>query len=380
MYPVMQFRNHGWASETIAAIQALGEQHRNELLEYEKAARFPSDIYREMGRRGWIGPMTPSDYGGLGAGTAEYCLIAEEVARNHLVTPQTAVQGQRWVLDWGTTEQKDRYLRGLATGAVIFSESISEPRMGSSFKQMQSTAVRVGDGWRLNGDKTHVNLGADCDMTIFYGLVDGAVTSFLVDMPAPGIRVRRTQPIGLRLIPTADVEFRDVCVTEAALLGEAKGGMRTFLSTFNVSRLGNASELIGFARRMLSLALDYAGRRVVGNSLVTDFQGIQWKVADCYTALYAASLARDHAAALADSGKDYSLATTLAKNLAIEAAEAAGREAFAMVGGHALYQDQEFSQLLNDIKVLRTAGGSHEVLRNHVARHVLRSADYMGLK
>ena len=117
----------------------------------------------------------------------------------------------------------------------------------------------------------------------------------------------------------------------------------------------------------------------MGDSVVTDFQGIQWTVADCYSDLYGASLARDHAANLHDAGSDVALATTLAKKMAIRASEHAVNEAFALTGGHGLYTDTDYGQLLHDMKVLRVAGGSLEVLRNYVARRVLRAADYEGL-
>jgi alkylation response protein AidB-like acyl-CoA dehydrogenase len=155
--------------------------------------------------------------------------------------------------------------------------------------------------------------------------------------------------------------------------------MDTFLTTFNTSRLGNASELIGWSRRALAEAISYARQREIGNGVVTDFQGIQWTVADCYGELYGASLARDRAAMLVDSGGDHALETTLAKKLAIDAAERCINQAFALVGSHGLYTDTDFGELLHDMKVLRVAGGSLEVLRNYAARRVLRNPEAAGL-
>jgi alkylation response protein AidB-like acyl-CoA dehydrogenase len=264
-----------------------------------------------MGRRGWIGSITPTQHGGLGGGPAEYCLVTEEAGRHGLVSPQISVQGQRWLLDWGTPEQVERYLPGIARGTLVFSESISEPTVGSSFKDMRATARPDGDDWVLNGHKTHVNLGAQCGLTIFYAMAPEGLTSFLVDMDEPGVRTAQTDPIGLRLIPTADVWFEDVRVPSTALLGPVGGGLKTFLSTFNLSRLGNASEL--------------------------------------------------------------------AKTLAVQAAELAGNESFALVGGYGLYHDTDFGALLHDIKVLRIAGGSIEILRNYVAKQLLHREDAGGL-
>jgi alkylation response protein AidB-like acyl-CoA dehydrogenase len=380
MYTDLPFVEADWAERTIGDLTAFADEHEDEFRAATRAGRFPRDLYEEMGRRGWVGSITPTDQGGSGGGPAEYCLIAEEVGRRGLVSPQISVQGQRWLLVWGTPEQQERWLPDMASGRLVFSESISEPDVGSSFKNMSATARRDGDDWILNGSKTHVNLGADCDVTIFYAVGEEGLTSFMVDMTEPGIRTRQTDPIGLRLIPTADVEFDDVRVPSANLIGAPGEGLRTFLSTFNLSRLGNASELIGFGRRALVLGTDYANQRKVGDSLVTDFQGLQWMLADAYSGLLAASMARDRAVVAVDAEEGAGFATSVAKKLAIDAAEHAGQEVFALVGGHGLYHEEDYLQILADIKVLRIAGGSIEILRNHIAKSLLKDEALGGLR
>jgi len=379
MYLELQFRDPDWSVRTIGELTAFADEHRAELTSNNREGRFPAELYREMGRRGWVGPLTPVAFGGAGLGTAEYCLIEEEVGRRGLVSPQISIQGQRWLLDWGTAEQRDRYLTGIARGEIIFSESISEPGAGSSLKSLRTTARRSGDDWVLDGRKTHVNLGAQSDVTLVYAMAPEGLTAFLVDTDLPGFAARQTDPIGLRLIPTSDVELDSVRVPASAVLGEPGVGLDTFLSTFNTSRLGNASELIGFGRRAMAEAVCYARGRRVGDNVVTDFQGIQWTLADAYGALYGASLARDRAAVRTDQGHDQAFETTLAKKLAIDAAEKAVNDAFALTGGYGLYHETDFAQLLLDMKVLRIAGGSLEVLRNYVARRVMRSDDLAGL-
>ena len=173
--------------------------------------------------------------------------------------------------------------------------------------------------------------------------------------------------------------FEDVRVPSSAVLGTVGRAMDTFLTTFNVSRIGNASELIGFGRRALAQGIAYAESRQVGEQNVTSFQGIQWTIADCYADLYAAALARNQAANLVDADAEPALATSLAKKLAIDAAEHATGEVFALVGGHGLYYDTDYAQLLNDTKVMRIAGGSLEILRNYIARRVIGSANREGL-
>jgi alkylation response protein AidB-like acyl-CoA dehydrogenase len=381
MYPTLQTdpAKAAWIKNTVAELAAFGEEHRDELDTANRANRFPREVYRELGQRGYLGPLVPAAFGGLGGGVPEYVVISEEVGRHGLVSGQIAAQGQRWLLDWGTDEQKDRWLRGIATGEIVFSESISEKNAGSSFKAMKSTAVRDGDDWLLTGSKTHINLGADCDVTLFYAMAPEGLTSFLVDMSLPGIRTHVTRAIGLRLIRTADVEFDNVRVPDSARLGPVGGGLQTFLSTFNISRLGNASELIGLGRRALELGLRYAGEREVGDGVVTDFQGIRWMVADAWTSLQAASLARDDAAIAHERGEDIALRTTTAKRLAISAADQASDASYSLVGGHGLYFDTPFTEIANDIKVLKVAGGSTEIMRNYIAQRILKDPGHEGL-
>jgi alkylation response protein AidB-like acyl-CoA dehydrogenase len=380
VYDGLTFADPSWLPEFQQAAAALADDSRDELRRCARVGEFPADIYQEMGRRGWVGPFTPTGSGGLGGGVAEYCVIEEEVGRHGLVPPQISIQGQRWLLDWGTPEQTEKYLGPIARGKMIFSESISEPGVGSSLKLMRTSLQRDGGDWVLNGQKTHVNLGHQSHVTLVFAMAAEGLTSVLVDMELPGVSSKQTDPIGLRLIPTADMFFDNVRLPDSALLGAPGRGMDTFLSTFNVSRLGNASELIGFGRKALTDAARYAEHRQVADSVVTDFQGIRWTLADRYADLYAAALARNNAASVLDRGEDPALVTSLAKKLCIDAAERAVSDAFAMIGGHGLYTDTDFGQLLHDVKVLRIAGGSLEVLRNYVARRILRSSTLEGLE
>ena len=216
MYLQGKYFKPGLQNDTVTQMTAFAEEHRNYLDECTRTTRFPRDLYLEMGGRGWVGPMTSTKYGGLGAGVPEYCLIEEEVGRLGLVSPQISIQGQLWLKIWGSNEQKRRYLKGMADGKIIFCEAISEPDVGSSLKLMQTTAQRDGGDWVLNGRKTHINLGHQADVMIVYAMAEQGITSFLVDANENGITTKQTSPIGLRLIPTADVAFESVRVPDAA--------------------------------------------------------------------------------------------------------------------------------------------------------------------
>lgn len=368
-----------WAKSAIATVRELAGTFEAQMMKANKEGSFPRAPFFECGKRGLFAAITPKDFGGLGFGVPEYCLVEEEIARYGLVSGQTQVQGQCWLNDWGTPAQKRKYLPGLANGSLIFSESISEPSAASSLKNLKSTAKRDGNGWVIRGEKCHINMGAECDVTLVYAMAPEGLTAFLVDTDKPGLRREHTHPIGIRFSPTANMYFDEVRVADDAILGKVGDGLATFVSTFNVSRLGNASALVGYARRALAEAVQYARTRQVGTNVVTDFQGNQWTIAECYAAIHAASLARDHAANLAARGAEHAMQTSIAKQLAIAAAEKTVNEVYALIGGHGLYEEQNFGQYIFDVKLLRVAGGSTEVLKNHIARSILKDANLAGL-
>lgn len=376
----LNLKDAAWGESAVRAIQEIAEQYKEEIAECQRAGHFPQAAFQEMGRRGLIGVITPVEFGGYGGGVPEYCLTTEAMARYNLVSTQIQIQGQRWLLDWGTDEQKQRYLPGMVAGTLIFSESISEREAASSLKQLKATATRSNGGWVINGEKIHINLGKESHVTLVYVMAEEGLTAFLVDTHLPGVTREHSNPLGGRLMPTADMYFKDVHVPASAVLGAPGQGLATFLSTFNVSRLGNASELLGSAQRGLYEATDYARQRQVGDNHVTDFQGIQWILADSYALLYSASLVRDRAANLVAEGKEHSFETSLAKKVAIEAAEKVINDVFSLVGGHGLYHDQPYGQLMFDIKTLRIGGGSPEILRNYMAQQILKSPNLKGLK
>jgi alkylation response protein AidB-like acyl-CoA dehydrogenase len=376
----LNIKDTTWGERAVAAIRAIAEEFRDEIADCHRVGRFPAEAFKEMGRRGLIGVVAPVEFGGYGGDAPEYCLTTEAMARYNLVSSQIQIQGQRWLVDWGTVEQKQKYLPGMIAGTLIFSESISERGAASSLKQLKATARRSNGDWLINGEKIHINLGKESHVTLIYAMAEEGLSAFLVDTHLPGVERHHSDPLGGRLLPTADRYFKDVRVPNSALLGLPGQGLATFLSTFNVSRLGNASELLGAAQRGLSDATDYAREREVGPNHVTDFQGIQWILADCYAALYSASLARDHAANLVAAGKEHAFESSLAKKVAIEAAEKVINDVFSLVGGHGLYHDKPYGQLMFDIKTLRIGGGSLEVLRNYVAQQILKSPQLKGLK
>jgi len=339
--------------------------------DWDRRSVAPRELFREMGMRRWMGPIVPLEYGGMGKGAIEYSIISEELARAGLFGPQPTIQAEKHLLASGTDEQKERYLPRLARGQWIAAIAVSEPNVGSSFDAMETTAVGKDGTYLISGRKSHINYAADAALILLYARTEKGLSIFIVDRGTPGINFRKGNPIGQRMQPIYDVTLDKVEVPRAQLLGEEGDGMSTFFATFNLSRIGNASCLLGLARGSLDEAIAYARERQVGKNLVTDFQGIRWMVADLSTQVEAAALLRDKAAWLEDEGVEHALETAMARYYAAEVAEEVCSRVFSLVGGWGCYRERPFERYWRDAKVGKLAGGSSEVLKNLIARRVL---------
>ena len=348
-------------------VTAWREENEGAIDDHSRRSEFPREVYEDGMERGFGCVITPEEYGGGGGGAMEYAIVAEQVGLF-----QISFQVQRALLVSGTAEQKERYLPEFAAGDAVGAISISEPDTGSSLKSMDTVAVRDGDEFVLDGPKSHVNLAGEATVHKVYAMTEEGLTAFLVDDDNPGIEVtEKHDPIGTRYLPIYDLELDECRVHESQVLGEVGGGYATFFGTFNFSRIGNASEMLGHGKRALRKATQWAKERDVGEDKVTDFQGIRWKIADLYTDLEAATHLRDRAACALDDGESAVLETSMAKLAAANAALPATTEAIQITGAHGLYRDQPYEGHFRDVKTLEVAGGSREIMRNVVADEVI---------
>lgn len=284
----------------------------------EEASDFPFELYREIGRRGWAGIMVPPEYGGRGFGATEMAIVTEEFGLIGLSVLTLTLHGERTILKLGTPEQRAKYLPKLASGELLSAIVVSEPDVGSSLKHMKTRAVKKDGHYIINGHKHHITLGADADLLVVFTTTESGLTAILVDKGTPGIRTRKLDGVGWRLEPHYELFFEDCRVPETQLLGVEGQGLQVFFATFNLTRICNASHLIGVARSALRDSIEYATKRVVGENKVADFQGIQWIIAELETKLEAASLFRFKAAWMEDAGLKHEKETAMTKLLAME--------------------------------------------------------------
>ena len=350
-----------------ADVRSWHRENEAEFREVIRRGEFPRGLYEEGMDAGFGNVIIPEVHGGPNGGAMEYALVAQEVGLF-----QISFQMQRALIETGSDAQKNRYLPQFVDSDYVGAIGISEPETGSSLKSMDTYAERGHDHFVLNGTKSHVNLAAQADLHKLYAMTEEGLTAFLVEDDNPGLSVTEEgDPIGTRYLPIFDIELDDCEVPASQVLLDPGDGYEVFFKTFNFSRIGNASELLGHGWRALEQATEWADQRKVGDNVVTDFQGIRWKAAELYTQLQAAERLRDEAAWRIDTGKDSALATSMAKLAAANAALPATTESMQITGAHGLYYDQPFVQHFLDAKTLEIAGGSREIMKNLIADKIL---------
>lgn len=344
-----------------------------EAREYDEKGVFPYETFRRMGEAGFLGLTVPAQYGGRGGGAQEYAILCEEVARASAAYIHNGhYQTVAMLTRQGTEAQKLEFFPRLATGEWLAATAISEPEVGSSFKQMASTARKDGPNYLLEGHKVHINDAAEARVINFFARAPGGLTVFLVDTREPGFKiVQKMDPMGLRASPIYEFVLQGYRLPEKRRVGAEGQGLEVFFSAFNFSRIGNASCLLGIARGALEKAVAYARTRRVGEKTVMEFQGNRWDLAEMATQIEGASLLRNKAAWMEDQGENSALETSMAKLLCAEVSEMVVMRAIQLTGSYGCYRQAPFERYLRDAKALCIAGGTLEVMKNTIAARLL---------
>ena len=337
--------------------------------------RWDADLWREFGRRQWPGVVIPKVYGGMGGGAIEHTIIVEEMSRIDCslgaalnLLQQTVVA----VLAFAPETLKQRYLPLLASGESFSITGITESQAGSSLTDIKTTATPEGRGWILDGVKTEVHIPEQSQVCMMFAQAPGGISAFLVDTATPGFRVvAQRATVGLRGLPMSAVAFDNCRVGADNLIGGEGGAYQVFFKSFDLTRIGNAAKCIGIARGAIEDAIAYAGQRKVGENVVTDFQGIRWQLADLDTRLEAARLLTYAAACEYDRSGRSTVESARAKLLASTTAMEATTIALQITGSHGCFSETPFARYMMDAKVSQITGGTIEILRNTIARHLV---------
>jgi butyryl-CoA dehydrogenase len=359
--------------------------------ELEREEKFPLDLLEKIADMGCCGMLMPEEWGGSGLDTVSYVLMIEEVARVYtamstaLGVTNSAVQIP--LLQFGSEAQKQKYLKHLASGEILGSFCLTEAGAGSDAAGIQATAKGDGDIYRLNGAKTWVTNGSVAGVFIIFAKTNpeaGAkgISAFLVEPTFKGFKIgRHEDKMGQRSSPSVEILLNDCEVPVANRLGEEGQGLKIALSALEGGRIGIAAQAVGLAQGALDESIKYAKQRRAFGKTISDFQAIQWMIADMQTELEAARGLTYYAAWLKDSGKTSlsgpssaggGAAASKAKLYASEMANRVVYKAVQIHGSVGYSRETDVERMYRDARVITIYEGTSEVQRMIIARDLLK--------
>ncbi|MHB1130653.1 MAG: acyl-CoA dehydrogenase family protein [Ilumatobacteraceae bacterium] len=346
-----------------------------------EAERCPIEVLAEMGKLGLLGLLVPEKWGGSDATTVAFVAAIEEIGRVDQ-SIAAAVQAHNTIgslplLRFGTDTQRERWLRPLAEGTALGAFGLTEPDAGSDARGIKTKAVRGDGGWLINGQKTFIS-NAGTDMTLGVTLLarTGEDSSgrpqygtFVVEKGTTGFTIgSKMRGIGWKSLDTRPLMFDDVWVTDEHLIGDPSMGLGQFLGTLEVGRIAVAALSMSLTSAVLEMAKEYALQRKQFGKRISDFQAIQFKLADMATELEASRLLTYRAAALRDAGKSFTKEAAMAKLYASRAAAKAASEAVQIFGGVGYMLETPIARFYCDSKVLEIGEGTNEIQHMVIAR------------
>lgn len=349
----------------------------------DEKEEFPYEAVKKLRELGFMGMMVPEKYGGAGLDEISYVLALEEIAKvdaSCCVIMSVNNSLVCWgINEYGTEEQKQKYLFPLAQGKMLGAFALSEPGAGSDAANQKTTAVLDGDYYILNGTKNFITNGANADIVLVMAATDkskGAhgVSTFIVEKNTPGFTVaKKEKKLGIRSSDTVSLAFQDCRVPKSNRIGEEGFGFKFAMRTLDGGRIGIAAQAVGIAQASLEASIRYSKQRKAFDHYLADLQAIQFKIADMVTNIEAAQYLTIKAAALKHAGEPYSHAAAMAKLFTSKVAVQAALEAIQIHGGYGYIKDFPVERFLRDAKITEIYEGTSEVQRIVIARELLKS-------
>ena len=359
---------------------------QNELLpgviERDENQTFPSDQVKKMSELGFMGMMVSPDYGGGGMDTISYVLAMEEISKvdaSAAVIMSVNNSLVCWGLEtYGAKEQKDKYLRKLATGEIIGAFCLSEPEAGSDATSQQTTAIEKNDHYLLNGTKNWITNGNSASVYLVIAQTDPSlghkgINAFIVEKETTGVIVgKKEDKLGIRGSDTHSIMFNDVQVPKENRIGEDGFGFSFAMKTLSGGRIGIAAQALGIASGAYELALEYSKQRKAFGKEISRHQAIAFKLADMATEIDASRLLCIRAAWLKDNGMNYDREGAMAKVFASETAMKTTTEAVQVHGGYGFVKEYHVERLMRDAKITQIYEGTSEIQRIVISRSILK--------
>jgi len=350
--------------------------------ERDEKEEFPEQAVKKLGELGFMGMMVPTNYGGAGLDTISYVLAMEEIAKVDASTAVIMSVNNSLVCyglnEWGTEEQKQKYLVPLASGRMLGAFALSESEAGSDASNQRTTAVLDGDSYVLNGTKNFTTNGLHADVVVVFASTDRSkgshgISAFIVEKGTPGFSVaKKERKLGIRSSDTVSLSFEDCRVPVGNRLGEEGIGFKIAMKTLDGGRIGIAAQALGIAQASLEASVRYSKQRKAFGQYLSEFQAIQFKLADMVTNIEAARLLTLEAAAKKDAGERYTEIAAMAKLYASEVAVECALEAVQIYGGYGYIKEYPVERFLRDSKITEIYEGTSEIQRIVIARGLLK--------
>ena len=349
---------------------------------WDEASHFPSELIAKLAAMGLLGIIVPVEYGGAGLGYAEYVVALEELARVDgsvalTVSAHTSLCTNH-IYRFGDEEQRRRYVPALARGEKLGCWSLTEPEAGSDAGGTRSVARRHEGGWVLDGAKTFTTNGRHADVCVAMAVTDRAkgpqgISAFIVEKGTPGFRPgKKENKLGMRASDTSEVVFTECRLPPESLIAPEGNGLMQSLQLLDGGRISVAALAVGMAQGAFEVAAHYARQRKQFGRAISEFQAIQFKLADMATQIEAARLLVYRAAWLADRRpRGFTKEASMAKLFASEVAVRAAGEAVQILGGYGFTKDYPAEKYYRDAKLTTIGEGTSEIQRLVIARQVL---------
>lgn len=373
-------------SEEHLSVQQAARDFANEVLkpgviERDNEQRFPAEEIKQMGQLGFMGMMVDPKYGGGGMDTISYVLAMEEISKVD-ASASVVMSVNNSLVCWGieqfgTEEQKQKYLPRLAKGEIIGAFCLSEPEAGSDATSQRTTAIDKGDHYLLNGTKNWITNGSSASVYLVVAQTypekgHKGINVLIVERGMPGFVVgKKEDKMGIRGSDTHSLMFTDVKVPKENRIGEDGFGFKFAMKTLSGGRIGIASQALGIASGAYELALAYSKERKAFGKTISQHQAIQFKLADMATEIEAARMLCIKAAWLKDKHQDYTKAGAMAKLFASQVAMWVTTEAVQVHGGYGFVKEYHVERLMRDAKITQIYEGTSEVQKIVISREVL---------
>jgi alkylation response protein AidB-like acyl-CoA dehydrogenase len=364
-----------------AAREFANQEIRPHVMEWDEAQHFPKDVFRKLGELGFLGTIFPEKYGGAGLSYMDYIGVIEEIAAvdgsvGLSLAAHTSL-GTNHIFQFGTEEQRQRYIPKLAGGEWLAAWGLTEAEAGSDSGGTRSTAVRDGGSWVLNGSKNFTTNASVGQVAVLMAVTDRTsgrhgISSFIVELDNPGIRVgKKENKLGMRASDTCTLVMEDCRIPAGNLLGGEGQGFVNSMKILDGGRISIAALAIGMARGAWQASLAYAKERKQFGRPIADFEAIQFYLADMATEIDAARLLTERAAQARDRGEETTRMSAQAKLYASEISVRVADRAVQIHGGYGYIKDFPVEKFYRDTKLCTIGEGTSEIQKLVIARSLL---------